>query len=85
MQIKEFITSSWYEYSKGDAAGLHPYEGETKAKYTGPTHAVDVPPGLHEVHLDEGAPYDGKAMEVGPARPHAGGLSPAATRTSARW
>src|SRR5512138_2816653 len=34
-QIKEFITSSWYEYSKGDSAGLHPYEGETKAKYAG--------------------------------------------------
>ena len=35
-QIKEYITSSWYEYSKGDDAGLHPYEGETKPKYAGP-------------------------------------------------
>ncbi|HET9709112.1 MAG TPA: nickel-dependent hydrogenase large subunit, partial [Gemmatimonadales bacterium] len=35
-QVKEFINSSWYEYSKGDAAGLHPFEGETKAKYSGP-------------------------------------------------
>ncbi len=36
MQVKEYISSSWYEYSKGDDAGLHPYEGETQARYSGP-------------------------------------------------
>ena len=35
-KIKEYITSSWYEYSKGDDAGLHPWEGETSPKYPGP-------------------------------------------------
>ena len=34
--VKEYINSSWYEYTKGDAEGLHPWEGETKAKYDGP-------------------------------------------------
>jgi hypothetical protein len=28
--VKEYITSSWYQYSKGDGTGLHPWEGETK-------------------------------------------------------
>ncbi|HET8622098.1 MAG TPA: nickel-dependent hydrogenase large subunit, partial [Gemmatimonadales bacterium] len=65
-QVKEFITSSWYEYSTGDAAGLHPYEGETKAKYTGPP-----PPWKHLQGLDKytwmKAPrYDGRPMQVGP-------------------
>ena len=34
-QIKEFINHSWYEYSGGDQQGLHPWQGETKAKYDG--------------------------------------------------
>jgi [NiFe] hydrogenase large subunit/hydrogenase large subunit len=65
-KVKEYITSSWYEYSGGDAAGLHPYEGETKAKYTGPP-----PPWKHLQGLDKytwmKAPrYDGRPMQVGP-------------------
>jgi [NiFe] hydrogenase large subunit/hydrogenase large subunit len=65
-KVKEFITSSWYEYPQGDAAGLHPYEGETKAKYTGPP-----PPWTHLQGLDKytwmKAPrYEGKPMQVGP-------------------
>lgn len=66
MKVKEYISSSWYEYSSGDDAGLHPWEGETKAKYTGPE-----PPWTYLQDLDEytwmKAPrYDGKPMEVGP-------------------
>ena len=65
-KIKEFITSSWYEYSQGDAAGLHPYEGETKAKYTGPptpwTYLQDQP----KYTWMKAPRYDGKPMEVGP-------------------
>ncbi|HEY7183726.1 MAG TPA: nickel-dependent hydrogenase large subunit [Blastocatellia bacterium] len=36
-QIQEFITHSWYEYSKGDKIGFHPWDGETSPKYAGPT------------------------------------------------
>jgi [NiFe] hydrogenase large subunit/hydrogenase large subunit len=66
MKVKEYISSSWYEYSSGDDAGLHPWEGETKAKYTGPE-----PPWTYLQDLDEytwmKAPrYDGRPMEVGP-------------------
>ena len=35
-EIKEYIYSSWYKYSKGDSAGLHPFDGETELNYTGP-------------------------------------------------
>jgi hydrogenase large subunit len=35
-RMKEFVAHSWYEYSSGDGVGLHPWQGETSMKYTGP-------------------------------------------------
>ena len=66
MKVKEYITSSWYEYPGGDETGLHPWEGETKAKYDGPptpwTYLQD-----HPKYTWMKAPrYDGVAMQVGP-------------------
>src|SRR6478609_4883680 len=63
--IQEFIDHSWYEYENA-AAGLHPWKGETKLKYSGPK-----PP---YANLDVDAKYSwlktprwkGHAMEVGP-------------------
>lgn len=65
-QIKEYISSSWYEYSQGDGIGMHPWSGETKLNYTGPK-----PP---YKHLNVEGKYSwlktprwkNKAMEVGP-------------------
>jgi hydrogenase large subunit len=65
-EIREYIYHSWYEYEKGNQVGLHPYEGETKLKYTGPK-----PP---YTHLDTDKEYSWiktprwkeHAMEVGP-------------------
>jgi hydrogenase large subunit len=65
-QIQEFVNNSWYEYSKGDKVGLHPWDGETKFNYTGPKPPYD--------HLDFTQKYSwvktprwkGHAMEVGP-------------------
>ena len=34
--IQEFVAHSWYDYSGGKDAGLHPYKGETKLNYSGP-------------------------------------------------
>jgi hydrogenase large subunit len=64
-QVREEIAHSWYEYSGGKDT-LHPWEGETSPKYTGPK-----PP---YKQLDENAKYSwlkaprwkGNAMEVGP-------------------
>jgi len=64
--IQEFVSHSWYDYSDGKEAGLHPWQGETNLNYTGPE-----PP---YTHLDVDQSYSwlksprwkGKAMEVGP-------------------
>jgi hydrogenase large subunit len=65
-QIQEYINNSWYDYSKGDKTGLHPWEGETKFNYTGPKPPYE--------HLDFTQKYSwvktprwkGNPMEVGP-------------------
>lgn len=65
-EIKEYIYHSWYKYTQGDKAGLHPYDGETNLEYTGPK-----PP---YKHLDVEDKYSWiktprwkeKPMEVGP-------------------
>jgi hydrogenase large subunit len=65
-QINEYIAHSWYDYSGGKTEGLHPYQGETKLNYTGPTPPYE--------HLDVEQSYSwlksprwrGKSMEVGP-------------------
>ena len=65
-QIQEYVNNSWYNYSKGDAVGLHPWDGETSLNYTGPKPPYD--------HLDVSKKYSwiktprwkGYPMEVGP-------------------
>jgi hydrogenase large subunit len=65
-QIQEFISRSWYEYSGGDSAGKHPWDGETNFKYTGPKPPYE--------HLDVEKKYSwlktprwkGHPVEVGP-------------------
>jgi hydrogenase large subunit len=65
-QIREYINNSWYDYSGGNEASLHPWEGETKINYTGPKPPYD--------HLDFSRKYSwvktprwkGHPMEVGP-------------------
>jgi [NiFe] hydrogenase large subunit/hydrogenase large subunit len=64
--VREYITSSWYEYEGGDGVGLHPWDGETRPRYTGPeppwTYLQD-----HDKYTWMKAPrYDGMPMEVGP-------------------
>jgi len=65
-QITESVAHSWYAYKAGDSASLHPWEGETDFRYTGPK-----PP---YKNLDVAGKYSwlktprwkGRAMEVGP-------------------
>jgi len=64
--VQEYINSSWYEYSKGDAAGLHPWEGETKAKYTGPKTPWTYLQGEKKYSWMKAPRYDGRPLEVGP-------------------
>jgi len=64
--VKEYVMSSWYEYSKGDDVGLHPYEGETKAKYTGPKPPWTYLQDEKKYSWMKAPRYDGRPMEVGP-------------------
>ncbi|MEI7825520.1 MAG: nickel-dependent hydrogenase large subunit [Chlorobiaceae bacterium] len=65
-QVTEEVSHSWYTYSKGDGKGLHPWEGETNPKYTGPKPPFQ--------HLDTDKKYswlktprwNNHPMEVGP-------------------
>jgi len=65
-KIAEYVDHSWYEYSAGKGKGLHPLDGETNWKYTGPKPPYE--------HLDTDgkyswvkAPrYSDLPMEVGP-------------------
>jgi len=65
-EIQEFISHSWYEYEGGKEKGLHPHQGESKIKYTGPKPPFE--------HLDTSKEYSylktprwkGHPMEVGP-------------------
>ena len=65
-QIQEFVAHSYYDYSAGKEAGLHPYDGETNLNYTGPQ------PPYEQLDVDQSyswlkAPrWKGHAMEVGP-------------------
>jgi len=66
MKVREYITSAWYEYEGGDAVGLHPWEGETRPRYTGPEPPWEYLQD-HDKYTWMKAPrYDGMPMEVGP-------------------
>jgi Ni,Fe-hydrogenase I large subunit len=65
-KITESIARSYYEYEAGNEARLHPWDGETSPKYTGPTPpylALDVD---NKYSWLKSPRYDGQPMEVGP-------------------
>ena len=64
--VQEYITSSWYEYSQGDDAGLHPWQGETKPKYAGPNPPWTYLQGEKKYTWMKAPRYEGRPMEVGP-------------------
>ena len=65
-QIKEYITSSWFEYEGGNNVGLHPYEGETTPKYSGPAAPWEYLQELDKYTWMKAPRYNDQPMEVGP-------------------
>jgi hydrogenase large subunit len=65
-QVQEFVSHSWYDYSDGKNAGLHPYDGQTALNYTGPKPPYD------QLKVDESYSWlksprwRGRVVEVGP-------------------
>ena len=65
-EIKEYIASSWYSYEGGDAAGIHPWAGETKINYTGPKPPFETLEGHAKYSFLKTPRWKENAMEVGP-------------------
>jgi Ni,Fe-hydrogenase I large subunit len=65
-QVREFINHSWYTYEAGDETGLHPYDGETRPRYTGPPTPWEYLQDQERYTWMKAPRYDGRPMEVGP-------------------
>ena len=65
-QIQEFAAHSWYEYSAGKEAGLHPYAGETNLAYSGPKPPYDQLDVEKSYSWLKAPRWRNKAVEVGP-------------------
>jgi hydrogenase large subunit len=65
-QIKEFISHSYYDYSGGNAEGLHPWVGETKLNYSGPKPPYDFLNVEDKYSWLKTPRWKGNPMEVGP-------------------
>ena len=65
-KVTEEVARSWYEYEGGDSQPLHPWEGETSPRYTGPHPPYEELPVGDKYSWLKAPRYDGKPMEVGP-------------------
>ncbi|MFN2113477.1 MAG: nickel-dependent hydrogenase large subunit, partial [Anaerolineales bacterium] len=64
--MKEFVTHSWYDYQGGDGKGLHPWEGETEFKFTGPYPPYDFLEVDQKYSWLKAPRWNDTPMEVGP-------------------
>ncbi|OGU07018.1 MAG: hydrogenase [Geobacteraceae bacterium GWC2_58_44] len=65
-KVTEYVDHSWYEYSKGPGKGLHPFEGESQAKYTGPKPPYKNLDTDGKYSWVKAPRYEEQPMEVGP-------------------
>ena len=65
-QVQEYVSHSWYDYSAGKDAPLHPYEGETDPHYSGPQPPYELLDVDQSYSWLKSPRWRGKSMEVGP-------------------
>jgi [NiFe] hydrogenase large subunit/hydrogenase large subunit len=65
-RIREYVAHSYYEYGAGDAEGLHPFQGETTPRYTGPTPPYEFLDTEGKYSWLKSPRYEDRPMEVGP-------------------
>ena len=65
-EIEEFVSRSYYDYSAGKDAGLHPYVGETELNYTGPTPPYKLLDVDNAYSWLKSPRWKGNVVEVGP-------------------
>lgn len=64
-KIAEYVDHSWFE-GTGVGKGLHPFDGETEARYTGPTPPYKNLDTNAKYSFVKSPRYEEKPMEVGP-------------------
>jgi len=65
-KVTEYVDHSWYEYGTGAGKGLHPWEGESEGKYTGPKPPYQNLDTNGKYSWVKAPRYDDQPMEVGP-------------------
>jgi Ni,Fe-hydrogenase I large subunit len=65
-KVSEYVDHSWYEYSNGAGKGLHPWDGESEAKYTGPKPPYQNLDTNGKYSWVKAPRYEDQPMEVGP-------------------
>ncbi len=65
-KVAEYVDHSWYTYSAGSGKGLHPWEGETEAHYTGPKPPYEQLETDSKYSWVKSPRYEERPMEVGP-------------------
>jgi Ni,Fe-hydrogenase I large subunit len=65
-KVAEYVDHSWYEYAAGPGKGLHPWEGESEGKYTGPKPPYEYLQTDGKYSWVKAPRYEDRPMEVGP-------------------
>jgi [NiFe] hydrogenase large subunit/hydrogenase large subunit len=65
-KITEYVDHSWYEYAGGSGKGLHPWDGETAHRYTGPKPPYQQLDTDRQYSWVKSPRYEELPMEVGP-------------------
>ena len=65
-EIQEYVTHSWYDYAQGRKTPLHPYDGETTLRYTGPQPPYEFLDVEKSYSWIKSPRWRGLPMEAGP-------------------
>ncbi len=65
-KVAEYVDHSWYDYAEGAGKGLHPWDGESEPRYTGPKPPYEYLETEKKYSWVKAPRYDEQAMEVGP-------------------
>jgi len=65
-KVTEYVDHSWYEYKEGAGKGLHPFDGESEERYSGPKPPFQNLDTDHKYSWVKAPRYEDQPMEVGP-------------------
>lgn len=65
-KVTEYVDHSWYDYTSGAGKGLHPWDGESEGKYSGPKPPYQFLDTDQKYSWVKAPRYEDQPMEVGP-------------------